>query len=556
MCGIAGIIRREGLKESDISVATSFLEIHHNRGPDGRGIFRDHQSVHIQTLLSFQGTSKTLPFQDARYVITFNGEIYNYRSLREHLSRDYVFTSDTDTEVLLASWVTWGAACLDKLEGMFSFFIWDKKTAEGFAARDPLGVKPFFFIERDDLFAYSSTAGSFIESGLISFMPDESYLKLFLTAPYFSGALGTPFQGVKSLLPGEMIEVTKEGIKRSHFFTDSVQELDEEHLHEALSEAVESCFSGREKIGLFLSGGLDSTLIAGLAKKKNPLCFTLYYPENELLGHEHSLIVKSSDYPFALEAAKTLELPLKSVIVPVGDYRTSLLETLAGNDLICAWEQEVSQHILSKAAASLVKGVVVGDAADELHFGYPFFERPDIKDNIEHVLDWFGTVPLKNSSSAHIAETLREVSPKTDDLVRKLWLTRLLHNGDAHTMASSLEARVPFGMQKVIRASSGITSQVSYADEMEKSHLRRMASRYLPESLTKRKKSALTKSFAGQAIIHEEFIKALKHSSELIEDFVDLDEVRAWALRSPTTDREAGLEFRILALITWFRRYL
>jgi asparagine synthase (glutamine-hydrolysing) len=293
-----------------------------------------------------------------------------------------------------------------------------------------------------------------------------------------------------------------------------------------------------------------------MAGKQKPLCLTLYYPENEMIGHEHSLIVKSSDYPFAQEAAEALNLDLKSVIVPVSDYRTSLLETLSSNDLICAWEQEVSQHILSKAAASSVKGIVVGDAADELHFGYPFFQRPEIKDHIENVLDWFGTIPLKNGTPAQMAETLSSVSPKTDDLVRKLWLTRLLHNGDIHTMASSLEARVPFGVQTVIRESLSVTSELSYSSGMEKSHLRKIASKYLPQSLARRKKSALTKSFAGQAIIHEEFVQALKHSSEFIEDFVEMDHIQPWILRNPCTDKETGLEFRLLSVMTWFRRYV
>lgn len=578
MCGIAGIVRPAGTAKHDLRTVNLMLKSMSHRGPDGEGSRALAKCVLGQNRLALIDLSKiSLPLLNNRRNLTlvFNGEIYNHKELRTELSKGYDFETQTDSEIVLAAFERWGSACVHKFDGMFSFFIWNDLTQEGFAARDRMGVKPFFFCYKSDHhFAFASEAAPLVQSGLQSFKANDEYLMEYFTTPYFSGAKSTPYSEIQVLLPGETLHITLDGLRREQYFSyqfegsNSHNQIDWQNL---LKNAVQKQLMADTEIGLFLSGGLDSTLLAALAHKKLKTWTIRYEGQNDS-DYEKSLILKSDDFKFAIQASKELGHEFHDVNVQKDQYSILLAQTLQQNDLISAWEQEVSQFALAQAAAQHVKAVLVGDAADETHFGYPFLLRSDIVNSPRNVIQFFGHVPLNSklidNQVEHFTKVYKEHSEKngyswdklTDQrlamskLVADFWLVRLLHNGDTHTMAHSVEARVPFTDNEMLMHASKLLPQ----EGLEKSHLRNVAAKYVSAELAYRPKSALTKYLKSQNLIHSLFVTEWQKYGELFESILDSNTIDAWTKRESHTlsDRDTGLEFRILSAMTWRKRFL
>src|SRR5215813_3765981 len=171
----------------------------HDRGPDGAGRYSDPVCALAQTRLALIGPpSLELPVAspDGRYVIVYNGEVYNFSE----------FSSTTDTEAVLAAWMRWGVQALTRFNGMFAFFLWDSIEQRGFAACDPLGIKPFFYHHAGGRFAFASEAGALVESGAAPFAPEPEAIAESLVAPYFSSATTLPLAGIERLKPGHWLE--------------------------------------------------------------------------------------------------------------------------------------------------------------------------------------------------------------------------------------------------------------------------------------------------------------------------------------------------------------
>lgn len=535
MCGIAGLIGRGG-------GAGLAARLRH-RGPDGSGTLVTKRATLVQTRLALvDPRPHPLPLTDGRFTLLFNGEIYNHRELRKELA-GYPFTTDTDTEVAFAALLAWGPAALSRFEGMFALFLWDEQTGEYLAAVDPLGVKPFIYHQGPGCFAFCSEAGPLLEEGVVPFRPSEEGVAEHLTAPYFALS---PFANLQRLAAGHYL--TPRGATAYRSATRN------EDLLTALRRAVRTSTPA----GLFLSGGVDSSLLAALAEPGQP-AFTIDYGA---MDYSDSLIVKSDDVPFAKQAAEATGHPL--TLVSPTDYEAALQRTLRANDHIAAWEQEVSQNLLAEAAAAHCKAVLVGDAADETHYGYGFLLDPARIVSPRPLLDFFGHLPLRRmDGAAHFtakykaeaeaagyrwttpAEQLRAVSY----LVRQRWLARLLHNGDVQLMAHSVEGRVPFADPTVLALADAAVPD----EALGKRLLRAAAAQVLPEQIAWRPKSALTKNLAGRATVYRLFRAAWAERSDLLAPYVDADFVEA--MGPPRDDRETGLQFRLLATLTWFTRW-
>ena len=579
MCGIAGIIRPDGLAPSDHAGAARLGALLHHRGPDSAGTFTSPTCTLIQTRLTLIGDA-ILPqpyrSRDGRYVIVYNGEVYNFEELSRQLQNETQLDTGTDTEVVLASWIRWGPNALQRLNGMFAFFIWDIMEQRGFAAVDPLGIKPFFFSGACDRFVFASEAGALIESGLVPFRPDGEAIAEFLAAPYFSGATRLAFANIERLLPGHSIELTRDRIKVSEYFRfrhtrgaiRDVEALVEETAGR-VEDAVVASLRADVPVGVFLSGGVDSSLLAAIAQRhaSAPVpVWTIEYEGQESVDYSRSLIVKSADRPYAERVASTHGCELHVVHVDDTAYEQALLHTLRNNDLISAWEQEVSQYLLAEAASKHVKAVLVGDAADETHFGYSFLLNPDRIASPSRIIDFFGAVPtLHNDFSSRYqrhAESLGyswETEPEQrlamSCLILNLWLPRLLHNGDIHLMAHSLEGRVPFGDTRLLALAQCVPQELGYRDGIEKWHLRRAAERLLQPEIAWRPKSALTKNVRAAKIIYRQFCRGWKKFGEGIAPYIDMGFVGDLSnAGTPRNEVETGLCFRLLALMTWFGR--
>ncbi len=578
MCGIAGIVRAAGLLEEDQLLTRRLDRLLTHRGPDGSGDYRDPTCTLIQTRLTLIGPrTLKLPVSspDGRYTIVYNGEIYNFEELRRELQPAALVT---DTEVALAAYLRWGRAALGRFNGMFAFFIWDAVERRGFAACDPLGIKPFFYHATPGFFAFASEAGALVESGAVRFSPNQEAIAESLIAPYFSSVTALPFDGILRLTPGHWLELSDGRAHTQRYFDfeharGTVAEPEEfaRLTGDHLESAVVAALRADAPIGVFLSGGVDSSLLAAIARRP---AWTISYQGEEDADYARSLIVKSQDRPFAELVAARHGFDHTIVEVDDAGYEAALLQTLRQNDLISAWEQEVSQHLLARAAAQQVKAVLVGDAADETHFGYSFLLNACRIESPQRVIEFFGTVPLAKAflsdATGHFTCKYRKFAQDrgylwdTPDeqrlaiscLIYHLWLTRLLHNGDIHLMAHSLEGRVPFGDRGLLNLARQLPQSLGYRDGVEKWHLRRAAERFLKPDLAWRPKSALTKNMRAHGTIHRCFARAWRETGDSIAEYVDCDRVERLASNpAPETEVESGIGFRLLALMTWFERF-
>jgi asparagine synthase (glutamine-hydrolysing) len=287
MCGIAGIV---GCADRERIERMTRVITH--RGPNSSGvqIFEQdgvalgHQRLSILDL-SERG-HQPMADRDQRVWITFNGEIYNFQEVRRRLEeKGYPFGSNTDTEVILYAYLEWGHDCLKELNGMFAFAIWDTRTRTLFAARDRLGIKPFYYAVRGRSLIFASEIKAILSSGMVPAEPD---LKALHTPAIYQAGPSTGFKGVFKLPPGNRLHFGESGLSIKPYWeiNPSEDETDEIQATEKLDELLNNAVSGQMlsdvPIGLLLSGGLDSSLILALMAKHGGGCintFTIKYRE-------------------------------------------------------------------------------------------------------------------------------------------------------------------------------------------------------------------------------------------------------------------------------------
>jgi asparagine synthase (glutamine-hydrolysing) len=369
MCGIAGIIGQED-STLDICVMTRTLA---HRGPDGEGFYCSdgvalgHRRLSI---IDLETGHQPMTSGDGRYTIVFNGEIYNFRDLRNELeSRGARFRTRSDTEVLLEAYAAWGKNALQKLRGMFAFAIWDTRDRRLFVARDRVGLKPLYFAEAERSFFFASEMKGLLSHSLVPREIDLLALDEFLTYLYVP-APRTIFRGIQELPPGHWLE-WQNGQHRTHCYWDVTfatrsRPLAEhvEELETTLSEAVQLRLVSDVPLGVFLSGGLDSSTVAALMARSQtePVqAFTLGFDE----GQE-----RYCEWAYAREVGEAIGAQLRQLTVPARSAEllsavTSHFDEPFGNPTSLLIYQ------LSQVGRQYVTVALVGDAGDEVFLGYP-----------------------------------------------------------------------------------------------------------------------------------------------------------------------------------------
>ena len=280
MCGILGFVDFSGGADLTPAFGNAALALLQRRGPDSKGSWSDDLAYlgHRRLAIIDRSREANQPMISCcgRYVIVFNGEIYNFQDIREELS--YAFTTNSDTETILAAYIFYGARCLEKFRGMFSFAIWDTEKKELFVARDRIGVKPFYFVNSCKGFAFASRP-----QALCALVPglnrsiDKQALRYFMEAGYVPAPYSI-FEGVRKLEPGHYLTVTSEGVSKTKYWTtdhiNSDQSLvgaNEETLLDELDSLIDESVRLRMisdvPVGAFLSGGIDSSLVAAYMMK-------------------------------------------------------------------------------------------------------------------------------------------------------------------------------------------------------------------------------------------------------------------------------------------------
>ncbi len=278
MCGIAGIFGH-GWNESKLRAMVKTLQ---HRGPDAEGLFIDPSKMaglgHRRLKIIDLTEAGNQPFSDksGRYRLAYNGEIYNYLELRKELEDSYSFQSSTDSEVVLAAYIKWGSACLDKFLGMFAFLIWDTKTKKLFAARDRFGVKPFYYsIGQNGQLLIASEIKALYAAGTIR-EPNEATWSSYLTYGVYDHSEQTFCKNIKKLSPGSILTWQDGTTKKKSWYDlyDRVGDtIDNREFIEVkteytslLKESVRLRFRSDVPVGVSLSGGLDSSVLLSIIR--------------------------------------------------------------------------------------------------------------------------------------------------------------------------------------------------------------------------------------------------------------------------------------------------
>jgi asparagine synthase (glutamine-hydrolysing) len=374
MCGIAGFVSQEAepYLHSGAALRTMSVLISH-RGPDGEGEWLSHDRrvgmVHRRLAIIDLSSSGAQPMRGANgTVISYNGEIYNYIELREELSAGWKFLSTSDTEVILAAYARWGEDCVSRLRGMFAFAIWDERNRKLFAARDRFGIKPFYYTVQGNQIFFASEA-----KALLPFLPDirtdSLALAEYLTFQYTIGT-GTLFEGIQALLPGHTLVVSEESMATRRYW-DVQYDVDFDHSPRFFENRFEDLVSDSMKIHLrsdvpiggYVSGGLDSSLVALLASRhdhRNRMAF-----HGRFVGHPGY-----DESRYAREVADRAHMSLHIEDITAADFQRHLNDVIYHLDFPVAGPGSFPQYMVSGLAAKHVKVVLGGQGGDELLGGY------------------------------------------------------------------------------------------------------------------------------------------------------------------------------------------
>lgn len=398
MCGICGYIGKTEIHRDDLKKMNNYMC---KRGPDDSGeiVFKDknycigmgHRRLSIIDL-SEKGHQPMISY-DNRVILVFNGEIYNYKELKEEL--DYPFTSDSDTEVIIASYLKWGMDCVTHFNGMFALALYDKEIHKLFLARDRFGKKPLYVYKNRNSFIYASSLYSIITNRMFNHEFDRETLKNYLVRTY-SVSPKTIYKNVFKVCPGEVWEI-ENGIKNCWKYWDLYKQYDElkctykgnyneakSDLRKILEKAVLYRMHADVPVGILLSGGIDSSLVAMIAANvsKKPI-------ETFTIGFEDK---KFNEALYAKEIAN--KLGTKHHELYIGEKELlSLLDDIqeAYDEPFADSSQIATMHVAKLASDNGIKVLLSGDGGDEFFCGYRTYQDLYIAQRI----DWIGEILSK-----------------------------------------------------------------------------------------------------------------------------------------------------------------
>jgi len=373
MCGIAGALNLDWESIPSLNRRLQVMnQLQSHRGPDGEGIWT-HKSQHIgfaHRRLSIidlsTGASQPMTDQTGNW-LTYNGEIYNYIELRQELEPKN-FITNSDTEVILKAYRKWGIDCVDHLRGMFSFALWDESNQVLFCARDRFGIKPLYYTVVDRVLYFASEAKALLPF-VKSIDTDVEGFKDYLTFQ-FCLAGKTLFKGIYELLPGHTLQVVNGDIKVKRYWEvyynidfDHTAKYFEEKIAALLSESVELHLRSDVPIGAYVSGGLDSSIIASLANQKT---------NDKFVGFTGKFSI-SEDYDeskYARELAAWSGFELQELDITATDFIENIRKVIYHLDYPVAGPGSFPQYMISQLASNSRKVVLGGQGADEIFGGY------------------------------------------------------------------------------------------------------------------------------------------------------------------------------------------
>ncbi|WP_026563239.1 asparagine synthase (glutamine-hydrolyzing) [Bacillus sp. UNC41MFS5] len=544
MCGFIGCVHDTTQNYSEVQKQQfkNMNDIITHRGPDDDGFYYDD---HIQfgfrrlSIIDIESGHQPLTYENERYWIIFNGEVYNYVELREELlAEGLTFATSSDTEVIIALYSHLKEKAVEKLRGMFSFVIWDKQEQSLYGARDPFGIKPFFYFEDGDRTFFASEKKSIL-LGLENDVLNYDSLQHYLTYQFVPEPT-TLSDGIKKLEPGHYF-TKKIGspmeIKRywkAHFKPVQKSEPDFiKEIKDVLFDSVKMHMRSDVPVGSFLSGGIDSSIIASIAKEYHPAIKTFS------VGFEHNGF---SEIDVAKETAEKLGVENISYVISPQEYMNEIPKIMWHMDDPLADPACVPLYFVAREARKHVTVVLSGEGADELFGGYNIYREPQSLE-VFNKIPRAGKVLLKGiagmmpegmrgksfiergvtpmeeryigNAKMFMEEEKRELlnvyreGLDYKDITKPLyaesrgydpvdrmqyidihtWMRGdILLKADKMTMAHSLELRVPFLDKAVFEVASKIPTSLKTAHGTTKYILRKAAEGVVPAHVLDRKK--------------------------------------------------------------------
>lgn len=574
MCGFTGYIHKSKDKDKIIKQMADSIK---HRGPDGEGYYTDDDiamGFRRLSIIDLKGGDQPLFNEDKTLVINFNGEIYNFQELREDLiKKGHEFKTKSDTEVIIHGYEEYGYNIVNKLRGMFGFVIWDKNKKELFGARDPFGIKPFYYYKKNDVFMYSSEIKSFLVNPLFEKELNKTSLKNYLVFQY--DALNeTFFKNVFKLDPGHYLVYKNGNINTYKYFNidykNDYNNIDEitKGINDVMEDSIKHHQISDVEVGSFLSSGVDSSYIVSNAKPEKT--YTVGFD-----GEGGFNEIKDAE-----DLSKILGIKNKSQLITPEMFFEAVPKVQYYSDEPHANLSAVPLYYLAKLASKDVKVVLSGEGADELFGGYslynvpreyekynkvPFFIRKALKTIVTPLPNFKGRNFLINGGSKledryigqayimsnkeandllkpeykstvkyqDVTKDYYELVKDKNELLKKMYLDMnfwlpydILLKADKMTMASSLELRVPFLDKEVFEYSTHIGIPYIVNNHVTKYAFRKAASQMVPKEWSQRPKLGFLVPFRNW--LHDDkYYNIVKEvfNREYASEFFEVDKI-------------------------------
>ena len=607
MCGITGWIdfdRNLNFEKERLQSMTDTLA---NRGPDGQGIWHDdhaalgHRRLSIIDLAGGKQPMEAGTVGATQAVVTFCGEIYNYKELRrELLVAGHLFHTDSDTEVLLKAYLQWGVAMTSRLDGMYAVGIWDRRTQELILIRDRMGVKPLYYYPTRHGLLFGSEPKAILAN------PDARRRISLDGMREIFDMIKTPeasvYEGMFEVRPGYVVRFSRRGLSKCSYWSLQAAPHTDDYkatvgtVRELLFDAVSRQMVADVPVCTLLSGGLDSSTITAFAAQsqapRRVRSFSVDFMAN-VSRFEVDAVRGSPDAPFARALAEHVGAEHTEVLLDSSDMlepavRDKVLKAL---DMPSVYWGDMwpSLYLLFRAIKKHSTVALSGEAADEIFGGYRWFHNPaaiqaetfpwltrgssryfggsgllspdmigklDIEANRkERYLDAVKEVPIMPGESA-IDRRMREITYL--NLTR--FLQTLLDRNDRMSMAVGLEVRVPFCDHRLVEYVFNVPWAMKNADGREKSLLRAAAHDVLPHTILDRVKTPYpaTQDPIYENGLRKELAELLSDSNSPVRPLLDLKKAKAWAEQTEgavSQPYNRGSLEATLSLNSWMRDY-
>jgi asparagine synthase (glutamine-hydrolysing) len=545
MCGIAGIVNFSA-DQTDPQIVRSMMDVMRHRGPDGEGIYANRHVAlgHVRlSIIDVAGSRQPLANEDDSIWVTFNGEIYNYRELREELlAKRHHLRTQGDTEILVHLYEEHGPEMVHRLIGMFAFAIWDKEHRQLFLARDRMGIKPLYYCRHGNDFVFASEVKAFFQHPEIPLRPSQEGIWHYLTYRSVPSP-ATLFENIIKVRPGHLIVVNESGVQcrpywdiplkpRAELSSRAVENPRQmqDHVESALTTSVKRRLISDVPLGAFLSGGVDSSLIVALMSKLTDAPVRTYS-----VGFRN---FPSSELPYAKMVADQYGTDHHELVLEEDCFADHLEKLTWIRDSPLSEPADVPLYLLSAMARRDVKVLLSGEGSDELFGGYPKhaydrfapvvsrvpgelsrwigsklpgrLRRMEValtslclRDPVERWAQWFSPFTTREKSLLMPAadcwpNPTREYVERAKGTASldamlytdcKLWLPdNLLDRGDRMTMGASVEGRVPFLDHELVEYAFTLPMNMKVRGFARKYVVRQIALKYLPRRVVCRRK--------------------------------------------------------------------